>query len=208
MSIGGFQKQSFIDWEEKTAAVIFTNGCNFRCGYCHNPSLVLPQLRDKTNDLNEIEIFDYLKSRKNWLDGVVVTGGEPTIHNDLEDFLTKIKKIGYEIKLDTNGSNPKLLTQLINKKLIDFIAMDIKTLLQKEKYLEITKSKIPNLIYKINKSIAIIRNSNIKYQFRTTVTPNYHTNETIKLLKKMFKFENYKIQPFKDGEIIDKFNHL
>ena len=86
------QKQSFIDWEGKTVAVIFTKGCNFRCGYCHNPSLVLPHLLNSAPDISEKEIFDYLQNRKNWLDGVVITGGEPTIHGDLPEFMAAIKK--------------------------------------------------------------------------------------------------------------------
>ena len=116
MRIASLQKQSFIDWEGKTAAVIFTKGCNFRCGYCHNPSLVLPHLLDRTPDLSEKEIMGYLLSRKNWLDGVVITGGEPTIQPDLPTFMAAVKEAGFAIKLDTNGTNPDMLNELIKNK--------------------------------------------------------------------------------------------
>jgi pyruvate formate lyase activating enzyme len=98
MKIGGFEKQSFIDWEGRMAAVIFTKGCNFRCGYCHNPELVYPELMQQSNDISEDYVFDFLLSRQNWLDGVVITGGEPTLQRDLQDFIKKIKKTGYAIK--------------------------------------------------------------------------------------------------------------
>lgn len=127
MRIGGIEKQSFIDWEGKVTAVVFTRGCNFRCGYSHNPSLVLPHLLANETDIPENQLFDYLKTRREWLDGVVATGGEPTIHADLESFLEAIKNLGYLIKLDTNGSNPMVLKKLLARKLVDFVAMDVKT---------------------------------------------------------------------------------
>ncbi|NJO88455.1 MAG: anaerobic ribonucleoside-triphosphate reductase activating protein [Chloroflexia bacterium] len=134
MRIGGFVKQSLIDYPGKIAAVVFTQGCNFRCGYCHNPQLVLPNLFIERFDLAPLNIISYLEQHRNWLDGVVVTGGEPTIHKDLPLFLKEIKKLGYAIKLDTNGTNPHLLEQIIKNKLADYIAMDIKIAPEKNLY--------------------------------------------------------------------------
>ncbi len=204
MRIGALLKQSFVDWEGKTAAVIFTKGCNFRCGYCHNPTLVLPELLNRTPYISEKEIFDYLKTRKNWLDGVVITGGEPTIHNDLTVFVSSIKLLDYKIKLDTNGSNPEMLELLINKKLIDFVAMDIKTIIDSEKYYEVSKYSNPELMKKINSSINLIRNSGIEYQFRTTVLPSHHTKEIVNKLQQQFVKDNYVLQQFRQGAIIER----
>ncbi|HZJ73928.1 MAG TPA: anaerobic ribonucleoside-triphosphate reductase activating protein, partial [Perlabentimonas sp.] len=130
MRIGGFVKQSFIDWEGKITSVIFTKGCNFRCGFCHNPSLVLPKLIEQTPDIEVAAITEHLRKRKQWLDGVVITGGEPTLHNDLSTFIKTIKELGYPVKLDTNGSNPTLLKKLIADNSVDYVAMDIKTTLK------------------------------------------------------------------------------
>ena len=129
MRIGAFLKQSLIDWEGRVSAVIFTKGCNFRCGYCHNPYLVLPELLRQTQDIEEHEVLDFLDRRKNWLDGVVISGGEPTLHEDLIPFIQKIKALGLPVKLDTNGSHPEVLEQLIGGKWIDAVAMDIKSAL-------------------------------------------------------------------------------
>lgn len=128
MRIGGFTKQSFIDWEGKTTAVIFTKGCNFRCEYCHNPELVYPKLMEQSEDILETEIFDFLSTRKNWLDGVVITGGEPTLQKDLKELIVKIKKMDFAVKLDTNGFFSKILKELLKSNLIDYVAMDIKTI--------------------------------------------------------------------------------
>ena len=116
MRIGGFVKQSLIDWEGVLSAVVFTKGCNFRCDYCHNPSLVLPSLTDHLPDLSETVILDYLRRRREWIEGVVVTGGEPTLHPGLTGFLERVKRHGYRIKLDTNGTNTELLSALIDSK--------------------------------------------------------------------------------------------
>jgi pyruvate formate lyase activating enzyme len=134
MKIAGLIKQSYIDYPGKMAAVVFTQGCNFRCGYCHNPSLVLPRLFHHNKLVAVSDVLIHLENRKDWLDGVVITGGEPTIHGDLPDFLRQIKSLGYLVKLDTNGSNPLMLEKVIKENLVDFIAMDIKTLLQEELY--------------------------------------------------------------------------
>mgnify|MGYP005847366615 CR=1 FL=1 len=204
MRIASLQKQSFIDWEGKTVAVIFTKGCNFRCGYCHNPSLVLPHLLNSTPDISEKEIFDYLQNRKNWLDGVVISGGEPTIHADLPEFVASIKKIGFQIKLDTNGTNPSMLIQLIKNKLIDYVAMDIKTVLDENEYYAVVGVKENKMIDNISTSIEILRKANVNYQFRTTIVPNIHSLDTIHKLKEEFKADKYIFQENRRGTTLNE----
>ncbi|HHV03646.1 MAG: anaerobic ribonucleoside-triphosphate reductase activating protein [Bacteroidales bacterium] len=199
MRIGGLEKQSFIDWEGKIAAVIFTKGCNFRCPYCHNPDLVYPELIRVKEDIPEQEILQYLLTRKNWLDGVVITGGEPTIQSDLDVFIRKIKQINYKIKLDTNGSSPEVLKKLIHNKLIDCVAMDIKTILDLKKYQEICASYDPLLLEKICTSIEILKKADIEVQFRTTVVPSFHTEEMLTGLIEHFSLYNYKLQECRDN---------
>ena len=123
MKIGGFEKSTIIDYPGKIACIVYTIGCNFRCPYCHNPELV-----DETaREINVEEVMSFLKDRKNILDAVVITGGEPTMHDDLPIFIKKIKDIGYLVKLDTNGTRPAMVKKLIENKLVDYIAMDIKS---------------------------------------------------------------------------------
>jgi pyruvate formate lyase activating enzyme len=199
MRIASLQKQSLIDWPGKMVAVVFTKGCNFRCGYCHNPSLVLPALYNQTPNIDPSEVLRYLKDRASWLDGLVVTGGEPTIQKGLKHFLNEAKKLGYSIKLDTNGSNPNLLHELIESKLVDTVAMDIKTLLDASMYAVITNTSEPNLIASVKESLDILRHSKIHYQLRTTVLPNHHNQSVIAELEKMFGEENYCLQEFRDA---------
>ena len=202
MRIGGLLKQSFIDWEGKVSAVIFTKGCNFRCGYCHNHELVYPKLIEQTEDVPEKVIFDFLSIRKNWLDGVVITGGEPTLQYDLKDFIVKIKKMGYAVKLDTNGSSPMILKDLLRAKLVDYVAMDIKTILELKEYERICGIKDPQLLIKIEKSIGILQKSDIDYQLRTTVVSAFHTKEMIDKLQKKFLHCNYQVQKYRGTKIV------
>jgi pyruvate formate lyase activating enzyme len=205
MRIGNLLKNSLLDWEGKLTAVVFTKGCNFRCGFCHNPSLVIPELLNQTDDVPESQVLSFLKNRHSWLDGVVITGGEPTIYADLPDFIFRIRELRYSIKLDTNGTNPLMLKKLIEDELVDFVAMDIKTILEAEEYRKITNCNIPDLIKKIDTSISILRMSYIPYQLRTTVIPQSHSSEKISILKKMFKNENYITQQFRQGNLIENY---
>ncbi len=201
MRIASLQKQSFIDWEGKTVAVVFTKGCNFRCGYCHNPELVYPKLLEQTEDISEKAVFDFLSIRKKWLDGVVITGGEPTLQKGLNDFIVNVKKMGYAVKLDTNGSSPMILKYLLKAKLLDYVAMDIKTIFEIETYQNICRINDPQLLRKIEDSIGILRESGIDYQLRTTVVPQFHTKEMIDKLKKEFANCNYQVQEFRETKI-------
>ncbi len=199
--IGAFIKQSFIDWDGKVSAVIFTKGCNFRCWYCHNPSLVIPQLYNNYEDLSINDVFNYLKERKGWIDGVVITGGEPTVNDDLPEFILQIKSMGFQVKLDTNGSNPNMLEYLIRKKLIDFIALDIKTMLDASFYEKIINIPSCNIIDKLKESLNIIENSNISHHFRTTLTEQ-HSNGIIEKLTESFGKDKIQFQHLRQGEML------
>jgi pyruvate formate lyase activating enzyme len=160
MKIGGLQKLSLIDYPGVPAAVIFTQSCNMTCPYCHNPQLVHPHLFETS--ISDEEIFNFLKKRQKLLKGVVITGGEPTLQKDLAEFITKIKNLNFFVKLDTNGANPEVLTDLIDKNLLDFIAMDIKS--PENKYSLFLKGDLDM----IKKSFNIIQSSGIPHLFRTT----------------------------------------
>ena len=161
MTIGGIQKFSTVDYPGYTVASIFTIGCNMRCGYCHNPELVLPE--QYAGAIPEEEIFEFLEKRRGLLDGVAISGGEPTMQEDLPDFIRRCKKMGFLVKLDTNGTNPGVLRELLQENLVDFVAMDIKGPL--EKYSQIAARPID--IDAIRESIDLIRT--IPHEFRTTI---------------------------------------
>ncbi len=161
MRLGGLQKCSLIDYPGKISAIVFTIGCNFRCPYCHNPELV-----DETaTEIPTAEFFKFLETRVGKLDAVTITGGEPTMHEDLLEFMEKIKKLGFLVKLDSNGTKSEILRQAINQKLVDYIAMDIKAPLHKY---EGTVAR-PVDIEEIGKSITLLKENKVAYEFRTTV---------------------------------------
>jgi len=198
MKIAGFQKFSLIDYPGKISAIIFTQGCNFRCPFCHNPELVNPELFADT--LDENSVLSFLRRRVAKLDGVVITGGEPLLQHDLVEFIERIKEIGYLIKLDTNGSYPEILKQLLAKNLIDYIAMDIKAPL--EKYPNVVKTDA--YTEKIMESVKIILNSNIDYEFRTTVVKDLLTeNDLICIVKLIRGAKRYVLQKFVISKIFD-----
>ncbi|MCK4781599.1 anaerobic ribonucleoside-triphosphate reductase activating protein [Candidatus Parcubacteria bacterium] len=178
MILGGFQKTTLIDYPGKIACTVFLTGCNFRCPFCYSIELVLPEkIKDQPKIAEDI-FFDFLKQRKELLDGVVLCGGEPTIHKDLPQFCKKIKKLGYLIKLDTNGSNPEMLSELIDKKLINYVAMDIKAPL-KNKYEKMAGVKVN--MEDINKSVDILRQGKIDFEFRTTVAPGLEKQDILEI---------------------------
>ena len=198
MKIGGIQKTSLIDYPNKVCAVFFASGCNFRCPYCYNPELVF----NKTKLINEKWIKNFLEKRKNLLDAILLTGGEITIQQDFIEFLKKIKKYGYLIGIETNGSKPDAIKKIIDHKVVDFIAMDIKSDLEtyeKAAGAEIDKGKI-------KKSVELIKNSNIDYEFRTTVVPGLFDEETaIKIGEWLKQSKRYVLQQFRnEKKMIDK----
>jgi pyruvate formate lyase activating enzyme len=209
MRIGGFVKQSLMDYPGKIAAVIFTQGCNFRCGYCHNPQLVLPELFLNNPEYIPLNIISYLKERRKWLDGVVVTGGEPTIHKDLPEFLNEIKALGYSVKLDTNGSNPYMLERIVKDKLADYIAMDIKIPLEDGMYAKIIGiSDVNEITENIFASVLVLKNAQIDGEFRTTSIPGIHNEGMIELIKKYIgNDKRYKINEFRDGKTINSYKN-
>jgi len=192
IAIKGWQKTSLIDYEPYTASVLFLGGCSFRCGYCHNPELVMHF--SALPDISQKEVFDYLQQKKRWIDGVCITGGEPTIHDELPEFISEIKKKGLLVKLDTNGSNPHMLKELLCKRLVDYVAMDIKNVL--EKYDDVAGLKVEKS--KIQKSIQLIRESCVDYEFRTTVIPGIIGKKEIFLIGKWLKgSKRFVIQNFR-----------
>lgn len=199
--IDGFDKLTLLNYPEKIACTIFTKGCNFKCPFCHNSSLIS---LDKENDKYK-EVISYLKKRKGILDGVCITGGEPLIHKSIKNLIKEIKEMGFLVKLDTNGSNPTMLKELIDEKLIDYVAMDIKNTFDKYESTIGCKTNIDN----IKKSIDVIESSNIDYEFRTTIVKELHTFDDIKGIVNMLdKNSRYYIQNFRnsDGVLNKKLN--
>jgi pyruvate formate lyase activating enzyme len=198
MTIGGLQKVSLIDYPEKISAAIFTQGCNFRCSYCHNRDLVYPHLFKEP--IPENEILSFLENRKGLLDGVVVTGGEPLLQPDLEDFLQEVRVMGYQIKLDTNGSMPDRLEELLRKGLVDYIAMDYKAPLRA--YGRITGVEIDKK--RIVRSLEIITGSGLSYEIRTTVFSGLGMSDLLDMMTELrfMNVESYFLQifrPFLEG---------
>ncbi len=200
MTIAGLQKTTLIDYPGKIAATVFFAGCNFRCPWCYSKELVLPVEIRKQPKISEKEFFDFLKERKELLEGVVLCGGEPTIDKDLPEFVKKIKGLGYAVKIDTNGSNPKMLKNLIDNNLIDYVAMDVK--LPKERYPEVFEGKIE--VEDIEESIKILKNSKIDSEFRTTIVPTVLEKEdVIKIAEWISGAKRYYLQDFRPEKTID-----
>ena len=195
MNIYGYQKTTLLDYPGHVAATIFTSGCNFCCPFCHNCDLIATA--PVTKVITEEEIFAFLKKRKNVLSGICITGGEPTLQTDLADFIKQVRLLGYKVKLDTNGYRPEVIAELLNHNLLDYIAMDIKA-----GYSNYSKvSGIPNLLIEnIQKSIFIIENSSVSYEFRTTTVRELHKESDFQEIGTMLSPKSpYFIQSFKDS---------
>ncbi|MCX6723826.1 MAG: anaerobic ribonucleoside-triphosphate reductase activating protein [Candidatus Staskawiczbacteria bacterium] len=203
MIIAGLQKTTLIDYPGKIACVVFLAGCNFRCPWCYSSELVLPLKIVKQPRISEKEFFDFLKSRQGLLEGVVVCGGEPTINKELAQFIEKIKILGYFVKLDTNGSNPEILEDLISKNLIDYVAMDIKASPKNPAYQSLMTEGIT--IDKIKESVGFLKNGKLDFEFRTTVVPTIHTKEDFLEIAKWIGGKNvkYYLQNFRAEKTID-----
>ena len=189
MRIGGFNKLTTQDFPGNLACIIFTSGCNFNCDYCYNRDLV----ESKAPEIDQDEIFSYLEKRKNMLDGVVISGGEPTIWDDLIPFIEKIREYGFKVKLDTNGYRPEVLKEIINRKLVDYIAMDIKAIFNE--YFKVIKKDIDT--NKILESIELIKKSNIDHEFRTTIIKGIHTIEDLEKMINLVDGDPYYLQNFR-----------
>lgn len=192
MQIGGLQKLSLLDYPDRTCCTIFTVGCNLRCPFCHNASII--HLPFSGDIISEEELFSFLKKRKGLLDGVCITGGEPLLQKDLEPFFYEIKSLGFSIKLDTNGSFPERLQQLISSKLVDYVAMDIKN--SQDKYSQTIGIKNFDL-GPIKESVSILMADVVPYEFRTTMVRELHTAEDMLALAQWIQgSEKYYIQSF------------
>jgi len=197
MQIKGIQKTSLIDFPGKICSVIFVNNCNFKCHYCHNPELIEGNL----DNLDENEILEFLDRRKNYVDSIVISGGEPCLQEDLINFIKNVKEIGLFIKIDTNGSRPDVLKELIDNKLVDYIAMDIKAPF--EKYKDVIKGDVD--LEKIRESVKLIKESNVDYEFRTTILPKLLNKEDIKIICEEIKnAKRYYLQQFRNIKTLNK----
>lgn len=199
MLIAGLQKLTLLDYPGKTACTVFTPGCNFRCPFCHNALLVT----EKPDDfIGEEEFFTFLSRRKGILDGVCITGGEPTLQKELIPFMKKIKAMGFLLKLDTNGYRPDILKEIISKKLADYVAMDIKA--SPVKYSQATGLSDCDFSL-IKESISLLEKSGIPHEFRTTVTRELHNEDDFPEILSLFSADTpYFIQQFRDsGNLID-----
>ena len=191
MKVTGIQKLTLLDYPGVVACTVFTAGCNFRCPFCHNAMLVLPEQIDD-ECLTDDEVFGFLKKRRGVLDGVAVTGGEPLLHADMPEFLARVKELGYKIKLDTNGSNPELLSEIVKNKLVDRVAMDIKN--APEEYARTIGLKSFD-IAPVERSKEMLLRGDIDYEFRTTVVKGIH----IGAAKWIEGAKEYYLQQFKDS---------
>lgn len=203
MIVDGFQKVTLLDYPNKVAAMIFTRGCNFRCPFCQNSSLI--GCHPEEGKVTEKEIFEYLEKRKNILDGIVISGGEPTLQRDLKAFIQKVKRLGLFVKLDTNGSNPKLLKELIDEKLVDYVAMDIKSSFFKYQGISGAVVNMENT----KKSIDLLKRGAVDYEFRTTLVREYHNEEDIENICSYIGTDSkYYLQNFVNSEeVIDQTLH-
>ena len=198
MKIGGLQKLSLIDYPEKISAVIFTQGCNFRCPYCHNPQLVDVKLYQPC--LEEKDIFRFLENRRGRLDAVVITGGEPALQDDLIPFIMDIRRLGFAVKLDTNGSRPRVLERLLRDGLVDFIAMDVKAPL--EKYPDVVRAPLDK--DDLRESIRLVIGAKIPHEFRTTAAASLLRPEDIlTIAREIDGAKRYALQRFQPGETLE-----
>ena len=199
MLIDGFQKLTLLDFPDTVACIVFTKGCNCKCPFCYNSPLVLD--KTKTSNYTDDEIFNYLEKRRGLIDGIVVSGGEATLQKNLKEFISRVKMMNFKVKLDTNGTNPDVLKELIECNILDYVAMDIKNCFDKYEMTIGTKKDFQD---DIKKSIEILKKSNIDYEFRTTIVKEFHTISDIKKILKYIDGSKYFIQNYQDNENVIK----
>ena len=199
MKVAGYEKISLQDYPNHISCIIFTQGCNLKCPFCQNSTLIPFEGKDL---IDENEILEYLTLRKNILNGVTISGGEPTLQQDLKEFIQKVKKIGLDVKIDTNGTNFNLLKELIEEKLVDYVAMDIKNSFKKyDETSGVTKINTQNIL----NSIELLKQNKIDYEFRTTIINEYHTIQDIYEIIKLIGDSKYYLQNFKNSSnVLDK----
>ena len=199
MEVKGFIGISLVDWDGKNSSVTFLPNCNFRCPFCYNTKLVLHPEQLPTVPLERI--LKYLQKNTRWIDGVVITGGEPTLHEDLPVFCREIKKLGYLVKLDTNGTNPIMIRSLISENLVDYVAMDVKAPFTEQKYAKATGVSVATmaaLLPKIEESVQILLEGKVDYEFRTTLVPTIHKTVDIEAIcQEIRNCRKYALQNFR-----------
>lgn len=198
MKIGGFQKLSTVDYPGHLCCTIFLMGCNLRCKFCHNPRLV--NMPDHTENVTLKDIVTFLEKRKGILEGVCISGGEPTVHKDLESLIRQIKVMGYKVKLDTNGTNPEAVKNLIDQGLVNYVAVDIKA--TAEKYEEVAGCGVNT--DNIKKTIEIVMNSKVDYEFRTTFLPDLDEKDISEIAKSLAGSKRYVVQQFRNNTTLSE----
>jgi len=204
--IKGFLETSFVDWPGKIASVIFLPYCNFRCPYCHNHGIVLTPEKYETIPIEYV--LNRLNEFKEWIDGVCITGGEPTLHPSLPEFIRKFRVQNFLIKLDTNGTNPHVLRNLISNKLIDYVSMDVKAPLDEIRYSKCVG--VPVNLKDIRESISLLKGGTVPYEFRVTVVPGLLKEDDImELAKQLVRADKLTIQNFNTSDPLDpKLKHV
>lgn len=198
--IAGFIENSLIEWEGNIVSIIFLSSCNLRCPYCHSPYLVLPLNKFETIPVENI--LSAIRRNKGWVDGVVITGGEPTLHRNLDELIGAFSSLEIKVRLDTNGTNPDVLEDLIKRRLVQCVAMDIKAPLREEKYEEVVGATIN--LSNIKRSIELIMNSGIEYEFRTTVCPTFlDESDIVEIARTIKGAQRYVLQGFKPNNCLD-----
>jgi len=208
LKIKGFVDLSMVDWDGHVVSVVWTPGCNLKCGFCFNRSLVLNP--ESLPDVPEEKVLSFLDSNRGFLDGLCITGGEPTLQPDLDVFCREVKRLGLKVKLDSNGSNPAVLKNLISCGLIDYVALDVKAPLSVEAYYRASGVASEEIVERVEESVNLLMNSSVDYEFRTTVVPGLHREEDIRrICERIHGAKRYVLQAYRPGDTIDpKFKAL
>jgi pyruvate formate lyase activating enzyme len=209
MEIKGFIDVSLSDWDGKVSSVIFLPQCNFRCPFCYNTNLVLKPETMPTIKLLHVE--DYLEANRKWIDGAVLTGGEPTIHKDLPNLCRRLKEMRFRVKVDTNGTDPIMIRRLVDSHLVDYVALDVKAPLTEHEYSLVTGVKATSFVGKVSETIRFLLEGHVDYEFRTTLVPKLHEIESVEKICQALKgCKKYMLQNFKsDVETVDpKFKEM